>query len=65
MVCNNRDKINKKVVLLLAERWENEAVVPDTTDGRPEAVVPNAMARGARDAKRKCAEDVRALLCLL
>lgn len=53
------------VLLELAARWEIDAIDPDVTDVSDAAKVPNAIARGERQALRACADTLRALVQML
>lgn len=53
------------VLLELAARWERDAKPPDCEDGSEAAKIPNAKARGEREAMRMCADTLRLLVQML
>ena len=57
--------MNTAVLLELIRRWEHDATEPTVMDGSEQAKVPNAIARGQREAKRECADALRMLISLL
>ena len=57
--------MNPQVLLELVKKWEAKSEHPDCEDGSPEAVIENAVERGARSQRRKCAEELNLLIKLL
>ena len=56
----------KDVVLIeLAQRWEREAIKPDTQDGSEEALILNAKDQAYRKCKRDCADALRRIVYIL
>jgi len=56
----------RNVILIeLANRWAHEAETPECQDGSPEAKIGNAKQKGAREAKRECADGLRMLVKIL
>ena len=53
------------ILMELAARWKHEAKAPECEDGGTQAVINNAIGKGARDAKRECAEKLEALVNIL
>lgn len=57
--------MNIAVLLELIRRWEYDALEPTVKDGSEQAKIPNAIAKGRREAKRECADALRMLIALL
>lgn len=57
--------MKKEVLLILADRWERDAVTPDAQDGSKEAEILNAVQQGIREGKRECADGLRTLVEML
>lgn len=57
--------MNPLVLLELVAKWEAQANDPQCEDGSPEAALDNARERGARQGKRRCAEELNLLIKLL
>lgn len=53
------------ILMELAERWRREAKAPECEDGSTQAVINNAVGKGAREAKRECADKLEALVNIL
>lgn len=53
------------VLLELAARWERDAEQPKVQDGSETARERNAIDKGHREAKRECADTLRALVAML
>ena len=53
------------VLLELARRWDNDAQQPQCENGADDAQIANAIAKGERQAKRACADALRALVGML
>ena len=53
------------ILIELAARWKREAKAPECEDGSTQAAINNAIGKGARDAKRECADKLEALVIIL
>lgn len=53
------------ILVELAARWDRDAANPHVEDGSEEAKIRNAISRGERQAKRECADTIRALVQML
>ena len=53
------------ILLELARRWVIEAAPPEIQNGAEEAKIQNAVDQGRREAKRECADGIKALVSLL
>ena len=53
------------VLIELAEKWERDAKEPNVTSSNPEYAEANGIFQGKREAKRECAEMLRALIKML
>ena len=57
--------MRKEVLLELADKWERDNVGPDNEDGSEDAKIPNAFAKGRREAFRDCAKHLKLVIDLL
>ncbi|MBY0499315.1 MAG: hypothetical protein K2P74_06865 [Nitrosomonas sp.] len=54
--------MKNEILIELAKVWESEAKTPEIENGNDDAKIGNAIRKGAREAKRECADTLRVLV---
>ena len=57
--------MKKEILIALSERWDGDAVAPESIDEAESAERQNAIDAGIRQGKRECADGLRTLISLL